>query len=1423
MTYFVKEERVNEIKTNNINNNSGKIQNSENNNIIKNNNLVLYQKINNNNINNKNINKDINKTNTSYSMKLKNIFNLKFNNHSNDISIGGTKKFEISQNNTFFKKGNKEISFDYKDSLLILNKTEQNKKRNQTIYDKRVNFKNISLNKEKENDEQSYAFQNLINLNNKNDNIINNNNANNIIEIKQSLHKKRSGKSPDAKKFFVNESKNYFNEEKNKSKNNCQTTTIDSIIENKINNRNRKTINFNIINNNNISELNKKNEENESNSYNKTIQYKNSKNNLEYDGDMETITYRYNSLSKKKNRKHSCTNNIIKTKTETIDKQNIEIIEPKNIKLFNVNYNTFCSGFFVSGVPIPLKEKSIIEDSINFLPPCGHKFCSLLFSIHPENLYFVKNDKFNISKDMIEQIASLAFPLGIKFCIEYIFDPKKMIQIPQQIFYNVIENGSNKEKYYLCTKYYFIKIQNEDLKNKYKFDISSFFSEKISKNPKMSDKNFKNYILTASKLLNNNSFYIPQSITLLSKEPFLNPMSICLNGFISSILEERVHLINHIINEVPIPEDWGTQIKFYIPVYTTPMVLNNEINIYKIMSLLNKEKQKYYFNNQLISKEQLNYRKLFEMICIDHIIFIFSMLLLEQNILFIYNNYESLSQLIFIFISFLFPFTWGKNHIFPILSFDTFNSLNSVINSNKNKFIAGMDEYLFNYIDKTNNNLLNNSNVIVYSLTQKCFIYYKNKKKTTRNNILHDYKLYGFPDKIINFLTKELKTIIYNIKINQEKINNRNNNNNLENNENYYKDLTIFRQKLEIWTKSAFINTIIMLIGDYNNYTFYLDEEKPLFNNEAFIESHKDKDFKNYLNLFVNTDLFTNFLTNQKKLFIMDKTNYDSKVINSKELKYAIYFIKFILQYPDLINNQQKKKNLITNVLTSDINSKAKALCAKITLINNNSNTNKKENINKDNNMRINKKKTNVLFSGKNYLEDNPEDNKKLNKEYLNPNKDDYKTFYTQSNPTLKESKGSTEASTFNSIKKSDLKESSDKKKKNIVYINISINRKISENEKKMEEKKEIIKKYFLGPYFLNFKGDDEDYVKEKKTENIILDEIKMYKKRKNIKDKIPPFTILITTLSKNIEYGTYNINKNKVYIINNIYNNKSNQNTKLEKENINISKEVKTFKKKYFKEEISDKDIINFNNIYGNDEEVLLINKCFKSCILNKPELNNQHFILLKKLFLNLENREHFANLIYPEFFYKNKNRNNIYHKQLTINSFNILYKMIKLTFENLNSNDHNISRLLTMACFIYYKIEKEKIIYLYKYFLNNKPDKSDTGQKIEQPFILWESESFWIEFFNWEFENNTKEKDDDEIFENNEDEKNDENDMDWKKKMCLIKTVIGFSNIMSKLNLEKNFIVNIIEKMILPVFINDFYYINLIMNLALSAIGIN
>ena len=101
---------------------------------------------------------------------------------------------------------------------------------------------------------------------------------------------------------------------------------------------------------------------------------------------------------------------------------------------------------------------------------------------------------------------------------------------------------------------------------------------------------------------------------------------------------------------------------------------------------------------------------------------------------------------------------------------------------------------------------------------------------------------------------------------------------------------------------------------------------------------------------------------------------------------------------------------------------------------------------------------------------------------------------------------------------------------------------------------------------------------------------------------------------------------------------------------------------------------------------------------------------------------------------------------------------------------------------------------------------------------------------FFNSEFEYNIKEKEDnDEIYEIDENDdldkkdKKDKYDAEWRKKMCLINIVIGVSNIMNKLNLGKNFIINIIEKIILPVFVNDFHYINRIMNLALTANNIN
>ena len=259
----------------------------------------------------------------------------------------------------------------------------------------------------------------------------------------------------------------------------------------------------------------------------------------------------------------------------------------------------------------------------------------------------------------------------------------------------------------------------------------------------------------------------------------------------------------------------------------------------------------------------------------------------------------------------------------------------------------------------------------------------------------------------------------------------------------------------------------------------------------------------------------------------------------------------------------------------------------------------------------------------------------------------------------------------------------------------------------------------------------------------------------------------------------------------------------------------MNSYKDIYYKKQNNEKEIMNLKDLMQNDDKIILINKLFQICFEQKIELKNEFLSSMKKIFLNSENSEYFINLIVPDNLLMSK----VYHKQLSIPSFNFFSKIIKICFESVNIADKNLGRLLTLACFIYYKLEKDKIIYLYSEFIFNKLDKT------QQPFKLWINESFWIEFFNLEFEFNNKYiefETNDMEFSFNEINKDDIKynfDINKKKKMCLIKTVITLCTIMLKLNIKKNFVINIVEKMILPVFVNDFYFINEIMNLALLA----
>ena len=154
--------------------------------------------------------------------------------------------------------------------------------------------------------------------------------------------------------------------------------------------------------------------------------------------------------------------------------------------------------------------------------------------------------------------------------------------------------------------------------------------------------------------------------------------------------------------------------------------------------------------------------------------------------------------------------------------------------------------------------------------------------------------------------------------------------------ENYNK-LAYFKQHIEYETKLIFIKSIIMLIGNFEYYTFF-SEEKSWFNREAFVESYKEKDFQNYLNLFVNTNLFNDFLDEQKKLYLSKNSNNIDTYPTVEIISDVYYFNKILYNYQDLKYNyiiMDTSFNL-SKILTKDIQEEVHILCKKLYLISDN-------------------------------------------------------------------------------------------------------------------------------------------------------------------------------------------------------------------------------------------------------------------------------------------------------------------------------------------------------------------------------------------------------------------------------------------------------------------------------------------------------
>ena len=351
---------------------------------------------------------------------------------------------------------------------------------------------------------------------------------------------------------------------------------------------------------------------------------------------------------------------------------------------------------------------------------------------------------------------------------------------------------------------------------------------------------------------------------------------------------------------------------------------------------------------------------------------------------------------------------------------------------------------------------------------------------------------------------------------------------------------------------------------------------------------------------------------------------------------------------------------------------------------------------------------------------------------------------------------------------------------------------------------------------------------------NLLYGKVLIYNKNNKYKIASEYSNNKIFILSKTLNYKYYQTIPKRYYIESNNNNgiiNSQINNTDINKyqisdikcsingqtqstKNIKQRKKSKSSHKKGSKNKYSNKDNnliignspkISLIKSMENDENIELINKFFTSCCTNKHRLTKEQLMSFEKIFSITYNKNYFANLIIPDMRIKNKNQ----HKQLMSTSFDDLKTVMKICLEKLTHEENHIARLLTIACFSYFKIDKDNnIFYLYQYF----------NEGAVYPCKLWLLDEFWMEFFKIEMkEANRKE---DELYNNYDNSNageyfdNDKSIIEFRSKYAiLMENSIYLSKLMYKLNLNQIFIVNVFEKMILPVYECDYYNINNIM----------
>ena len=501
---------------------------------------------------------------------------------------------------------------------------------------------------------------------------------------------------------------------------------------------------------------------------------------------------------------------------DIVDSSIISLFESSMQRIDEGDYETLCEAALIIG--LPEDNSNLIPQSEKYPPNCQHKECSILSSFQPHILHYYLNPKHKSHPiDISHLTANMVFPLGISICFKG--DNKSIWPQPYKPFLNVIRNEKG-ETYYLVCFHYFKHIPVSIFDSTYKVNPLKEYTKFINMSPEKLEENLS----IISSFIDSESFLIPECITLVSRFPFINQMLTCLESLYNMNQTDINPVINHLINELPIPIN-KRLIMFYLP---------NNTNVIPLYPPTEPNESNFFSSDVDI----------LDLFTVDNVILVFHLILLEQKLLFINNNYHILSFALVEFIQLIYPLVWVDT-IVPVLSLTTVEFLQSII-----PFIMGIDEFLLQF--SINNDYIDftNGSIVFVNLSNNTIGLHVDNKKTNKKVLLEKLNIPDLPNKVYKFLYTKIKEL--------------------------KKDKELFTAiQIKEKIRKVFCTAMIMMMGDYKRYLYYMEGDTNVFNNECLLQ-HRKKEERNFYKEFISTQLFSQFIANEKEANKYGKSNFST-------------------------------------------------------------------------------------------------------------------------------------------------------------------------------------------------------------------------------------------------------------------------------------------------------------------------------------------------------------------------------------------------------------------------------------------------------------------------------------------------------------------------------------------------------------------